>query len=208
MDFFQIFLGFFQVSSFFLIFWVSFGFWVSFRFLFWVLGAPAGEKRNPHPNPVLRESGSGSGHGCKNAPEPAPVRCKCKTRELPETRTRTAIPSQQHFTEQAAHKSSLQAWQLVAPPLLAPHPHSQPRATFSSPPPSLPLQRDPIAGHGAPTPAMAVPFMESSNQAQFTSWDDQNGCTQLSSCYPRPQFYPKLTLISEFRFSIKLRFYL
>jgi hypothetical protein len=62
-----------------------FRFLSGFRF-FRVSGAPAGEKRNPHPNPVLR--GSGSGHGCKNAPEPAPV--GCKTRGLPETRT--AIP--------------------------------------------------------------------------------------------------------------------
>jgi hypothetical protein len=65
MSFFRDFLGFFRVSSF-----------------FRISDAPTGEKRNPHPNSVLR--GSGLGHGCKNAPELASVRCK--TRGLPKTR--------------------------------------------------------------------------------------------------------------------------
>jgi hypothetical protein len=70
-----------------------------------------GEKRNPHPNLVLRGSDSGSGHEYKNTPEPAPVRYKThkldsgsgheykntlkpalvtyKTHKLPKTRTET-----------------------------------------------------------------------------------------------------------------------
>jgi hypothetical protein len=58
---------------------------LSFFGCFWVSGAPTGEKRNPHPNPVLRGSSSGSSHGCKNALEPAHV-------GLPKTQTRTSIP--------------------------------------------------------------------------------------------------------------------
>jgi hypothetical protein len=69
MSFFQDFLGFYRVSSF-----------------FRISGATTGEKRNPHPNPILR--GSGLGHGCKNAPELASV--GCKTRGL--LKTRTVIP--------------------------------------------------------------------------------------------------------------------
>jgi hypothetical protein len=42
------------------------------------------------------------------------------------------------------------------------------------------------------------PPMESLNQAHFSSCDDQNRCTRPPSCYPRPQFYPKWTLISGF----------
>jgi hypothetical protein len=75
--------------------WVSFevfsGFFQVFLGFFQVLGAPTGEKQNPHHNPVLRGLGSGSGHGCKNAPEPASV--GCKTRGLPKTWTWTAIPN-------------------------------------------------------------------------------------------------------------------
>jgi hypothetical protein len=70
-----------------------------------------GEKRNPHPNLVLRGSDSGSGHEYKNTLEPAPVRYKThklgsdsgheykntpkpapvtyKTHKLPKTRTET-----------------------------------------------------------------------------------------------------------------------
>jgi hypothetical protein len=98
-------LSFFRVSSFFQDFlgFLS-GFWVFFRFLlgfgvFWVLGASAGEKRNLHPNPILRGLGSGSGHGCKNAPEPAPV--GCKTRGLPEIQTQIVIPSHTLISEQS-----------------------------------------------------------------------------------------------------------
>jgi hypothetical protein len=79
MGFFRVFLGFsgfFRVLSFLGFFWLLLGFG-----FFQVLGAPAGEKRNPHPNPVLRRSGSG--HRCKNALEPAPV--GRITRGLPKT---------------------------------------------------------------------------------------------------------------------------
>jgi hypothetical protein len=72
-DFLGGFLGFFRVLSF-----------------FRISGAPTSEKRNPHPNPVLR--GSGSGHGCKNAPELASV--GCKTHGLPKTRTVIPKPAQ------------------------------------------------------------------------------------------------------------------
>jgi hypothetical protein len=40
--------------------------------------------------------------------------------------------------------------------------------------------------------------MESFNQGHFSLWDDQNGCTQPSYCYPWSQFYLKSTLISGF----------
>jgi hypothetical protein len=89
MDFFWgffIYFGFSQVSSFFRFF----GFLSGFRF-FRISSASAGEKQNPHPNPVLRGSGLGLGHGCKNAPEPTPV--GCKTHGLPETQIRSAIPT-------------------------------------------------------------------------------------------------------------------
>jgi hypothetical protein len=83
---FRVFSDFFQVSSFFRFF----EFLSGFRF-FQISSASAGEKQNPHPNPVLRGSGSGLDHGCKNTPEPAPV--GCKTHGLPETQTRSAIPT-------------------------------------------------------------------------------------------------------------------
>jgi hypothetical protein len=69
---FRVSIGFFRVSC---------SFRGVFRFLsgvFWVLGAPAAEKRNPHLNPVMCGSGLGSTRGCKNEPEPAPVGYKTR----------------------------------------------------------------------------------------------------------------------------------
>jgi hypothetical protein len=57
---------------------------------------------------------------------------------------------------------------------------SRARCPSPSPPGEL------MVGHGKPQPS------------SIFSWDNQNGCAQSSSCYPQPQFYLKLTLISEF----------
>jgi hypothetical protein len=82
--------GFFQVSIRVFRFLLGF-FWVSCFFeVFWVLGAPAGEKQNPHSNPVLCGSCVDSTRGFKNEPEPTPV--GSKTSMWPKTQTRTAIP--------------------------------------------------------------------------------------------------------------------
>jgi hypothetical protein len=60
---------FFQVSDF---FQVPFGFFFQVLGFFQVSGAPAGEKRNPHMNPVLY----GFNPWVKNEPKPAPVGSK------------------------------------------------------------------------------------------------------------------------------------
>jgi hypothetical protein len=84
------------------------------------------------------------------------------------------------------------------PPSFLPNMMQPPPSPYSSLPPSLPLPRVPIADHGASTPAMAVPSMEIFNQGHFSLWHNQNGCARPSSCYLRPQFYLKPTLISVF----------
>jgi hypothetical protein len=73
---------------------------------------------------------------------------------------------------------------------------SRPTTPTTSPCPLL--LSSPSLPWRAPTPVMAIPLMESFNQARFTSWDDQIGCAQPSSCNPHPQFYLKRTLISGF----------
>jgi hypothetical protein len=111
----------------------------------------------------------------------------------------TSLHEQQELTKQNRDRASSPSSTPRCPSLRCSSP--QPAATsplpLLLPPPLSPLWQAPMVGHESQSPVKATLPWRAPTKVIF-SRDNQNGCARPSSCYPRPQFYPKQTLISGY----------